>query len=139
MAKSNRQKYNFLAAWVSQLDQAMDEDDDLAGQAAKVIGLDKMARSIGELNERCDKCEQWLADLESALEELDSGGRESSGEELEPDDDGDYDDELEGVEPPVERTRQGDRRVAGAVGSPSIGEVDGRGVASRGFRPARTK
>jgi len=130
MAKSNRQKYNFLAAFVSQLDQARDEGDDLAGQHAEVTGINDLTKEMERLSERLDNCDRWLAQLELALEELDDNGSEGSGEEPDEDDDGVYDDELDGVEPPLGGVRQPDRRVAPPMGGTSNGQGTGRGRVS---------
>jgi len=133
---SNRQKYNFLAAFVKQLDQARDEQDELAGQCDDVMGIPELVRELGDLNQkleeygrRYDDLNQWVAQLELALEELDDDGSEGSGEEPDEDDDGDDDDELAGVEAPLGRARQPDGRVAPRVGGTGRREV-GRRVES---------
>jgi len=134
MAKSNRQKYNFLAAMCSQLDQARDEGDDLAAHFEQHVN-ELVARTYGGLNERLERIEQdldsvnrGLAEVELAMEELDGDGRESPGEEPEPDYDGDDDDELAGVEPPLERPRERHGRVAGTVGDARRGQGERRAV-----------
>jgi len=132
---SNRQKYNFLAAFVKQLDQARDEQDELAGQCDDVMGIPELVRELGDLNQkleeygrRYDDLNQWVAQLELALEELDDDGSEGSGEEPDEDDDGLDDDELDGVEPPMGGVRQPDRRVAPPVGRASNRQEPGRRV-----------
>jgi len=122
VAQSNRQKYNFLAAFVKQLDQARDEQDELAGQCDDVMGVPELVRAIDDvrkhaesLEAKYDELNQWLAQLELALEELDGDGSESAREVPEPDDDGDYDDDVERDEPEVVRPRQSDGRVARPV------------------------
>lgn len=133
MSKSDRQKYNFLAAFVKQFDQARDEGDSLVAELREVMDLDMMDRTYNELlerlreqDERMDAYERRTAELELALEELDDDGSESVGEDALEDDDGDYDDELEGVEPPVGGPRPTDRRLATAVGRTGGGNIHRR-------------
>jgi len=135
MAKSNRQKYNFLAALMTQLEDAMEEGDVLYTQ---YVEFQQLVAKTTELEARYDALNQWVAKLELALEELDGDGVESSGEEPEPDDDGDYDDDVAGDEPEVVSPRQGHGRVAGALERARVGEVDERGV-KHGWKPQRTK
>jgi len=133
---SNRQKYNFLAAFVKQLDQAREEQDELAGQCDDVMGVPELVRALGDITQRQDEMErryddlnQWVARLELEMEELDGYGSEGSGEEPDEDDDGDDDDELAGMEAPLGRARQPDGRVAPRVGGTGRREV-GRRVES---------
>lgn len=125
---SNRQKYNFLAGWVKQLDQAMDEQDPLAGQAQEAMGVMELVKTYVELEDRIGKCEQWLAQHESALEELDDDRGESPGEESESYDDGDDDSDGEWDEPEVGRRRSPDGRLAPAVDGAGEGRGNRRGV-----------
>jgi len=134
---SDRQKYNFLAAWVKQLDQARDEDDDLAAHVRKLIA-ESIHEIVKELHERIDGIEQWSARADLALEELDSDWGEGSGEEPEQDADGDYDDELEVVEPTVGRVRQPDGRPPAAVGGARERPLARRSVAKT-LRNVRSK
>lgn len=122
---SDRQKYNFLAALLKQLDNAMDDGDDLANHFSAMVremsnceerSYNELVERLRELEERSDGSDQRIAELEFALEELDGDGSESSGEELESYDDGDHDDELEGVEPEVASPREGHGRLARTVG-----------------------
>lgn len=128
MPKSDRQKYNFLAAFVKQLDNALDEQDELAGQCQEVMGVMELVRSYAQLDDRIRKCEQWLAQLESALEELDDSGSSSSGEEPDEDDDGDDDDDAWRDEPPMGSQRQPDGRLAAAVDRAGEGRSNRRPV-----------
>lgn len=136
VAKSDRQKYNFLAALLTQAEAARQHEDGLYEEFNTLIAsvtseeLNHHADLLNELSKRCDSMERtyddlnrWLAQLELALEELDDDGREGSGEEPFADDDGDDDDELERVEPPVGGTRQPSRRVPAPVGA--AGRVPG--------------
>jgi len=125
MAKANRQKYNFLTALLGQLHDAADESDSLYDDFRSLVRL-LVHEDWKELNGRVAQCEQWLAELESALEELDSDGSASLGEVAVEDDDGDDYDELDGVEPQMGGERQPDRRVAPPVGGTSNGQGDGR-------------
>lgn len=138
---SDRQKYNFLAAFVKQLDQAQDENDDLAEQFLKVVGLNALADKYASLqydldefkaymDRTYDDLNKWLARVESTLEELDERWSEGSREEPDEDDDGDNDDELEGVESPLVGPREGHGRVAGSVGRAPANRVPGRRVSS---------
>lgn len=122
--KTDRQKYNFLAAWTSQLDEACDDNDDLAQQVQDVLGLTEMNRTITELCERMRSYEE----REPAMEELDDDGGEGLGEEPWPDDDGDDDHELGVVQPAVGGVPQGHGRVAPAVAGASNGESARRGI-----------
>jgi len=132
---SNRQKYNFLAAFVKQLDQAREEQDELAGQCDDVMGIPELVREFGDLNQKLEEygrqhndLTQWVAQLELALEELDSEWGAGSGEEPDEDDDGLDDAELDGMEPPMGGVRQPDRRVAPPVGRASNRQEPGRRV-----------
>lgn len=116
---SNRQKYNFLAGWCSQLDEAFDEEDELADEVRNLLGLDIVERTFDELCKRVAECE-------SALAELDADGSEGTGEESESHYDGDDDSELEGVEPQMGGPRPADGRLAAPVGRTSERQVAGR-------------
>lgn len=126
-AKSNRQRWNFLAAWLDQLHEAADEGDEMH---TALVGIIRMAMSepMKEMHYELGKLNQWNADLESALAQLDGDGRESPGEDAEPDDDGDNDDDVGWDEPEVERTRVPDRRVPRTVAESGVREIDGRRV-----------
>jgi len=146
---SNRQKYNFLAAFVKQLDQAREEQDELAGQCDDVMGIPELVRELGDLNQkleeygrRYDDLNQWVAQLELALEELDDDGSASAGEESDEDDDGLDDSELDGVEPPMGGVREPDGRLAQTVGGARKREVSRRRVdvdRNREYRLVGTK
>jgi len=126
VAKSNRQKYNFLAALVSQLDQATEEKDELRDQFAEASGIADMQQTLLGVMKQYDDLNQWVARLELALEELDSDGGESPGEELESYDDGDDDSDAPWDEPEVGGPREGDRRVAPPVDDAQRREGAGR-------------
>lgn len=132
MAKANRQKYNFLAAWLTQLETAMDEGDELYGNVSEFLRLITKAEALSERIERCeadlDSVNRGLAAVELALEELDDGGGSSLGEVLDEDDDGDDDDELGGLEPEVGGVRQPDRRPPAAVDRAGDRQVSRRPV-----------
>jgi len=146
---SDRQKYNFLAAFVKQLDAAHDEGDDLWDHFREVsgIGLDdrtynELVERMRALDERMDAHEQRTAELELAMEELDDDGSESSGEESDEDDDGLDDSELDGVEPPMGGVREPDGRLASTVGGARKREVSRRRVdvdRNREYRLVGTK
>jgi len=125
---SDRQKYNFLAAWVKQLDLATDEDDDLAAHVRKLIA-EAMKEVVMEIHERIDGIERWTARTDVALEELERNWGEGSGEEPEPDDDGDYDLELERDEPPVGSVRERPGRPPEVLGGARERPLAGRSVA----------
>jgi len=123
MAKANRQKYNFLTALLTQVESAMDEGDELY---ESFVTLVRMLAHTADIEERLDGVQRWCADLESSLEELDGDGSESSGEELEPSDDGDDDVDVGWDEPEVVRTRKPDGRVPRAVAEPGRRPEPGR-------------
>lgn len=126
MAKSNRQKYNFLAAWSNQVHEACDAEDALYDDVQQQVramasGHGEDERRYVELEDRIRKCEQWLAQHESALEELDDYGSEGVGQEPESYDDGDDDDDPERDEPPMGGERQPDGRLAAPLDGASGG------------------
>jgi len=134
MAKANRQKYNFLAALLRQVEDAAAEGDELYGEFTDMMtrlmpadeGILELVRRVTELERTYDGLNKWVAQLELALEELDDDWGSGSGEEPVEDDDGDDDDELARVEPPVGGPRAADRRVAPDVGGARDGQGDGR-------------
>lgn len=128
VAKSNRQKYNFLAALVSQLDQATEEKDELRDQFAEASGIADMQQTLLGVMKQYDDLNQWVARLELALEELDSDGSESVGEEPESYDDGDDDADVPWDEPEVGSPREGHGRVASPVDDPGRRQEQRRGV-----------
>jgi len=140
VAKSERQKYNFLAALLTQVEESCDEGaelykqyrDQLTQVYASENSLDYQhhADILQDLEVRMtnmertyDDLNRWLAQLELALEELDDDGSEGSGEEPIEDDDGDDDHAVVRVEPPMGGTRPTDRRVAAPLGA--AGRVPG--------------
>jgi len=120
MAKANRQKYNFLVALLDQLNDAGDAADEAYDHFKRLVRL-LVHDDWKELNERIDGIEQWLAHLESAVEELDHRRLTGVGEDYQQDDDGDDDDDVGWDEPEMVSPRQPDRRVPGAVAEPSDG------------------
>jgi len=136
MAKANRQKYNFLAALLRQVEDAAAEGDELYGEFTDMMtrlmpadeGILDLVERVATMERTYDGLNKWVAQLELALEELDDDWSESSGEEPESDDDGDDDDELARVEPPMGGVRQPDRRMATPVGGARDRQEPGRRV-----------
>jgi len=127
---SDRQKYNFLAAWVKQLDQARDEDDDLAAHVEQMVceACTGVFREIYEGLDDLRKVSESHEERIAALEELDDDGSASPGEEPWADDDGDDDDELGGVQPQVGSVPEGHGRVAPTVAGARVGNKLTRGL-----------
>jgi len=136
MAKANRQKYNFLAALLRQVEDAAAEGDELYGEFTDMMtrlmpadeGILDLVKRVQTMERTYDDLNRWVAQLELALEELDDDWSESSGEEPESDDDGDDDSELARVEPPVGGTRAADGRLAAPVGRARDGQGPRRAV-----------
>jgi len=126
VAKASRQKYNFLAALLTQVEDACAAGDELYAEFADMVcrvGGAEQAEALLDLEKRMKNAERtydglnkWLAQLELALEELDDDGSEGFGEEPVEDDDGDDDDELEGVETSMGSPLPTDGRLAAGVG-----------------------
>jgi len=135
---SKRQEFNFLTALVKQLDKAHDEGDDLVAHYREVHNnVMGEERTYGELVERIDVVEQWLARLESALEELESDWSASASEDDESLDDGDYDDDIAGDEPAMGSARPRHGRVAEAVAGAREGHGNRRPVTEVGRQTVR--
>lgn len=131
---TDKQKYNFLAALVKQLDQAHDNGDDLFVHFDNVTGLAAMREDVNwlahqsaEMEKKFDVLNQWVARLELEMEELDDSGSEGSSEEPDEDDDGDDDPEPPWDEPEVGSVRQPNGRVPAPVVRTGARQVRGRG------------
>lgn len=122
-AKSSRQRYNFLAALLSQVEEASDEGDELYAEWRRRLEEDVDVPGACEFGDRVTKLEQWAAQLELALEELEQASGESVGEDALDDDDGDYDDDVEGMAVEVVSARPPVRRDTGPVGGGSPPEA----------------
>lgn len=101
MAKANRQKWNFLVALTAQASEASDEDADEWAAFAAVVR--SCFGELIELDDRVGKLEQWIAQFDTRMDELESLISEDSDEDTGLDDDGDEDSDVGGDESPLER------------------------------------
>jgi len=125
MAKSNRQKYNFLVALTSQLEEALDDDTE---EGAAFVSLLRDCLGSGSesdleprltaAEDRCGKLEQWSAQFESALESLESSIGEDTGEDDILDDGSDDDDDVAVVRPAMAGNARRQARGTELVGDP---------------------
>jgi len=126
MAKSNRQKYNFLVAWTKQLTEACEDGEEVGADAVGAIGT--VVETLG-VHERVDRLEQWIAKVETRMDELEQSIGEDSDEDIGLDDDGDPDLDLGRDEPEVERESRRLTRDTRSVAAASDRQVVGRRVA----------
>jgi len=133
MAKSNRQKYNFLVALTSQLEEAIEDGTEEAAEFRRVLADIGVASDVDTddgseereaiITDRIAKLEQWNAQLESALEMLESSIGASDDEDTDGDDGGVDDDDLARDEPRMDsrhRRNAGDAAVQGGTGRPPL-------------------
>lgn len=109
--KGDGQKYNFLVALLRQLEEADGEGDESAAEFRRWVcdageGGD-LEQTLVAFDDRIGKCEQWIAALETRMDELESSDGEIDDQDPREPDDGDEDLDVERDEPPVERTGRG--------------------------------
>jgi len=122
--KTSGQKYNFLVALLRQVEEASDEGDEAYAEWRRRIDEDlDFEQRLCEYADRIAKLEQWSAQLELALAELEQASGESVGEDALDDDDGDYNDDVEGMAVEMVSARPPVRRDTGPVGGGSPREA----------------
>lgn len=97
MGSDSRQKYNFLVALIRQVKEAARDGDEVYEQWCELLSSEA-ASDVGS-TDRLDAHAQWLAALETRVEDVESGLEHLAGEEADSDDDGDDDEDVRGDEP----------------------------------------
>lgn len=117
MPKSTRQKYSFLIGWMRQLEEAADEGDEEYAEFRRIAeSLFPSGGADGEeLADRLAKCEQWLAQLEAAVDSLEQAYGEDDGSDDDEPDGSDEDADMERHGPQVGGRVQRDDRQPGPV------------------------
>jgi len=127
MAKTDKQRFNFLTALNRQLEGAVAEGDEEYDNFRQVIvAIGEAEGAAGASGDRLDAHAQWLAALEARLEDLEQAVELFAGEEADDDDDGLDDEDMGGDEPGVGSHVFAERRVP-----PNLGRTGDRQVAGR--------